>query len=217
MGPSCLRLCAELAESLPLREGMRVLDLGCGMALTSMFLADKFKVRVFAADLWIDPTDNYERIRAFGMEETVFPVRAEAFALPFARGYFDAVVCVDAYHYFGAEEGYLEKYLAPVVKENGILAVAMPGLRAEFTDGVPAGLAPYWQEDMNFYTSDWWRALWERSGAVKITECGPMESHVDAWNDWLETDNEYAKTDAAMMRDGGWEWFNTTKMIAVKK
>lgn len=226
MGPNCLRLCGELTENLPLRPGARVLDLGCGMALTSMFLADRFKVTVFAADLWIDPTDNYERIRAFGMEDRVCPVRAEARALPFAEGYFDAVFCVDAYHYFGAEEGYLENYLAPLIKKGGIIAAAIPGLKEDFTDGVPEGLAPYWREaaaqqgqpeDLNFHTNEWWKALWERSGVVKIMECGTMESHGAAWRDWLETDNEYAKTDVAMMRDGGWEWFNTTKLIALKK
>lgn len=225
MGPNCLRLVSELTGSLRLREGARVLDLGCGTALTSMFLADRFKAVVFAADLWIDPTDNYERIRAFGMEERVFPVRAEAHALPFARGYFDAVVCVDAYHYFGAEEGYLGERLAPLVREGGILAASIPGLKADFPDGVPAGLAPYWKEaalqqdqpeDLNFHTKEWWKTLWEKSGAVKSIESCSMASHEDAWREWLETGNEYARQDVAMMEDGGWEWFDTIKLVAVR-
>lgn len=226
MGPNCLKLIEELTENLPFRPGMRVLDLGCGMALTSMFLAYKFKVTVFAADLWIDPTDNFARIREFGLENSVFPVRAEAHALPFAESYFDAVTCIDAYHYFGADEGYLEKHLAPLIKKGGILAAAITGLKREFPDGVPAGLAPYWEEaaaqqeqpaDLNFYTNEWWGALWERSGTVEIKECRSMLSHRDAWCDWLETDNEYAQKDIGMMEAGGWEWFNTTKLVAVKK
>ena len=43
-----------------LEPGMRVLDLGCGKGLSSIFLAKEFGVQVWAADLWtplvIDPT-----------------------------------------------------------------------------------------------------------------------------------------------------------------
>ncbi len=38
-GPSCLRLIAELTTRMSLQPAMRVLDLGCGTGLTSIFLA----------------------------------------------------------------------------------------------------------------------------------------------------------------------------------
>ena len=37
------------------------LDLGCGKGLSSIFLAREFGVEVWAADLWIKPTENYKR------------------------------------------------------------------------------------------------------------------------------------------------------------
>jgi cyclopropane fatty-acyl-phospholipid synthase-like methyltransferase len=46
MGPNALWLTEWLAEALPLRAGMRVLDLGCGRALSSIFLAKEFGVQV---------------------------------------------------------------------------------------------------------------------------------------------------------------------------
>lgn len=55
MGPHVLWLAEYLVEALPLRPGMRVLDLGCGRAVSSIFLAKEFGARVTAADLWIDP------------------------------------------------------------------------------------------------------------------------------------------------------------------
>ncbi|MCW2751334.1 MAG: SAM-dependent methyltransferase, partial [Aeromicrobium sp.] len=37
MGPNALWLVESLTEVLPLEPGMRVLDLGCGRAMTSIF------------------------------------------------------------------------------------------------------------------------------------------------------------------------------------
>ena len=92
MGPNCVRFAEELTANIPLSPNMRVLDLGCGMGLSSIYLARTFGVRVFAADLWINPSDNFARFRDFGLEDAVIPLRAEGHALPFAEGYFDAVI-----------------------------------------------------------------------------------------------------------------------------
>jgi cyclopropane fatty-acyl-phospholipid synthase-like methyltransferase len=107
MGPNILWLTEWGTEAVPLRPGMRVLDLGCGKAASSIFLAREFGVTVWAADLWIKPEDNLERIEAADMAERVLPVHAEAHALPFAEGYFDVIVSFDAYHYFGTDDLYL--------------------------------------------------------------------------------------------------------------
>lgn len=53
MGPNAVKLLKELTHSLKLNSAMRILDLGCGKGLTSIYLADKFHVNVFAMDLWI--------------------------------------------------------------------------------------------------------------------------------------------------------------------
>src|SRR5437660_11739316 len=85
-----------LAEALALRPGMRVLDLGCGRAMSSIFLHREFGVQVWAADLWFSPSENLRRIRDAGAEDGVFPVHADARALPFAAEFFDAVASVDS-------------------------------------------------------------------------------------------------------------------------
>ena len=55
MGPNALWLMEWLCEELALERGQRVLDLGCGKAMTSIFLAREFGVAVHAADLWMSP------------------------------------------------------------------------------------------------------------------------------------------------------------------
>jgi cyclopropane fatty-acyl-phospholipid synthase-like methyltransferase len=51
MGPHVLWLAEYLCEALALSPGMRVLDLGCGKAVSSIFFAKEFGVDVVACDL----------------------------------------------------------------------------------------------------------------------------------------------------------------------
>ncbi len=126
MGPSVLWFTEALTQVLPLEPGMRVLDLGCGSAISSIFLAREFGVQVWAADLWIDPSSNRERIDEAGVSDRVFPIEAEAHTLPFAHAFFDAIVSVDAYHYFGTDVRYLS-YLAQFVRTGGYIGIVAPG------------------------------------------------------------------------------------------
>lgn len=110
-GANPLWLSEWLCEVLPLQPGMRVLDLGCGRAMSSIFLHREYGVRVWAADLWFSPTENAQRIDEAGVGESVYPMRADARSLPFPEAYFDAIVSIDAFMYFGTDDMYLN-YLA---------------------------------------------------------------------------------------------------------
>lgn len=44
MGPNSVRLLEEMLEKYPLEQGIRVLVLGCGKGLTSLFLAKDQKL-----------------------------------------------------------------------------------------------------------------------------------------------------------------------------
>lgn len=215
MGPNALRIVEELAESLKLEKGMRVLDLGCGRGLTSIFLAKEYGVQVFATDLWISATDNFARIKAMGLEEQIIPIHAEAHQLPYADEFFDLVVSVDAYQYFGAKEDYLTRHLAPLVKRGGVIAVVVPGIKTEFPNGVvPTELAPYWVEDINFHCCRWWEELWQKSDLVKIQKCWELDCLEAAWRDWLGCDNDYARRDIDMMKAEGGKYFNLVAITA---
>jgi len=132
MGPNPLILLEELCEHLDLKPGMKVLDMGCGKGLTSIFLAKEYGVIVFANDLWIDATDNLRRFEEAGVADKVYPIHAEAHALPYANGFFDAVIAIDCYHYFGAGETYFVDVFSKLVKPGGQFGIVVPGLRREF-------------------------------------------------------------------------------------
>lgn len=186
MGPNAVCLIEALTARMGLRPGMRVLDMGCGRAISSIFLAREFGVQVWATDLWIAASDNWARIREAGLAGQVFPIGAEAHALPFADGFFDAAVSADAYHYFGTDDLYL-RYFARFVRPGGELGIVVPGLREEFAGNVTAHLAPYWEPDFwSFHSPDWWRAHWERSGTVAVAVADRVPRGWEHWLRWLE-------------------------------
>ncbi len=127
MGPNALWLLESLTEVLPIEPGTRVLDLGCGRAMTSIFLAREFGAEVWATDLWIAAEDNEARIRAAGVEHLVHAVHAEAHQLPFAFDAFDVIVSIDAYQYFGTDDLYLGSLLA-YLRTGGRLGIVAPAL-----------------------------------------------------------------------------------------
>ena len=91
LGENALCQVESLSRHLPLRAGMRVLDLGCGKATSSIFLAREFRVEAWAADAATSPTENHKRAIEMGCEASVFPLRVDAHGLPFAKEFFDAV------------------------------------------------------------------------------------------------------------------------------
>ena len=74
MGSNPLWMTEWLCERLDLQPGMRVLDLGCGYAKSSIFLAREFGVQVWATDLWVPATENWQRIRDAKLDGPRFSV-----------------------------------------------------------------------------------------------------------------------------------------------
>ena len=128
MGPNSFRLLDELIRRKPSDVRFhRTLDLGCGFALTSFFIANETDAdTVYAYDLWIPATENYLRIRENHLEDRVIPIHGDAMDMPFAHEYFDAIVSVDAYHYFGCKEGVFAEKILPFVKKDGYVMIAVP-------------------------------------------------------------------------------------------
>ncbi|MBI5844560.1 MAG: methyltransferase domain-containing protein [Deltaproteobacteria bacterium] len=191
MGPNALWLLEWLCEKMDFKPGMRVLDLGCGRALTSVFLAREFGVKVWAADLWIDPDYNWQRVLEAGCGDSICPVRCEAHALPFAKGFFDAVVSIDAYQYFGTDELYLD-YLSRFLRPGGQIGVVVAGLAAPFENGVVPDylLEPqsngkvFWSDGCRcFKTAEFWRNLW--AGNAKVADVS-VDTQPEGWKDWRD-------------------------------
>lgn len=183
-GANPLWLCEWLAPALGLRPGMRVLDLGCGRAASSIFLRREFGVQVWATDLWFSASENLQRIRDAGVEEGVFPIHADARRLPFASEFFDAVVCIDSIPYYGTDDLYLS-YLARFVRPEGPIGIAGAGLIQEIEGAPPEHLREWWTQDLwSLHSAPWWRRHWERTGIVNVEISDTMPEGWQRWQDW---------------------------------
>ena len=216
-GANPLLLVEWLTEAVELRPGMRVLDLGCGRGLSSVFLRREFGVEVWAVDLWFHPTENARRFEAAGVADGVFPLRADARSLPFADAFFDAVVSIDSFFYYGTDDLYLN-YLTRFLKPGGVLAIAGAGLTAEFDGPPPSHLAAFWSPGMVcLHSADWWRRHWGHTGVVDVERADTLP---DGWKMWADWQRLIAPTNTAEIEaveaDAG-RWLGYVRAVARRR
>ena len=193
MGPNSFRLLDELIRrKLSDVRFHRTLDLGCGFALTSLFIANETDAdTVYAYDLWIPATENYRRIRDSHLEDRVIPIHGDAMDMPFA------------YHYFGCREGVFAEKILPFVRSGGYVMIAVPGLK-EKPEGNLKQLFETWAEGDDaqlFKTAAWWEELMKNECdetcdiTVKEAECFDI-----AWQEWFDTGHEYGIRDREFLQ-----------------
>ena len=220
MGPNPLKLCEELLGGHQIPAGARVMDLGSGEGLTSAFLAKEYGFTVYAADLWSEPESHYPLFEQFGLtREQCIPVKADANDLPFEREFFDSVVCVDSYNYFGRDPAYLDEKLLPFVKSGGMIYAAVTGMKKDCHDNIPEVLLRSWNAEQLDYIHDaqWWRGIVSQSRDCEVVSVHEMQSNAEVWADWLRQDNEYAVGDRATMEHGGLDYMNFVAIVLRKK
>lgn len=147
-----------------------------------------------------------------GLQDLIVPIHADAMNLPFADGYFDAVISVDAYHYFGSNDSCFSKKLRPTLKKGTLVAIAFLGTKYEVHSNIPDEMKPFWKKETlaMWHSVSWWRAKLEHSlSEFTVKE---MECFDKAWEEWLSTDNPYAIEDRAMISADGGRYMN---LIAV--
>jgi SAM-dependent methyltransferase len=229
MGPNPLWLTEWLTGALELQPGQRVLDLGCGQALSSVFLAREYDVQVVAADLWTSVDDNWQRIMQAGAQQRVTPIHAEAHALPFAAEFFDAIVSVDAYQYFGTDVLYLH-YLSRFLRPDGMLGVVMPGLTQPLPPtGVPEHLTKpqshgqaFWEpECVCFHTAAWWQELFGQCPTMRVTQADTLQ---DGWRHWRDYDlaaqqagDDRLQTDVETLTEDAGRYIGFVRVVAQRQ
>jgi cyclopropane fatty-acyl-phospholipid synthase-like methyltransferase len=181
LGPNVLWLAESLCEHMALEPGARVLDLGCGKGASSIFLAREYDVSVVAVDTLIDPTEIFRQVEKFGLTQKILPLRADARRLPFPKRYFDAVVSLNAFQYFGTDDMYLPD-LAKFVRPGGRVGIVVPGLMQELVD-CPSYFSPAWHAYFPLsHSAAWWQQHWERARfEVELADVIP-----GAWQPWAD-------------------------------
>lgn len=133
-GPNPIKLTEELLENSALRQGSVVCDLGCGKGLTSVFLAKEYGLKVYAVDPLSDPEENRRFFTSQGLLSShVLPLKTELKDAPVEKEFFDAVVNVGAFNYYGRDDAYLSDEILPYVKHGGYIYIAVP----RYGEGLP--------------------------------------------------------------------------------
>lgn len=219
MGPNPVKLTEELLDNCMIPPEAVVCDLGSGMGLTSVFAAAEYGFKVYATDLWSNPDENREFFRECGLsEDEIVPVKADASDLPFDKEFFDAVICVDSYNYFGRDSKYLDDKLLPFVKPGGYIYIAVPGMKKNCHDNLPQELLLSWTPEQLEYMQDidYWNNIVNKAQGAEIVEICEMESNEEVWDDWIRQENEYAINDRAAINAGGGRYLNFIKIVIRK-
>jgi SAM-dependent methyltransferase len=183
IGPGGLYLVSLLAKEMSLRPGSLVLDLGCGYAESSLYLTDKFNVKVIAADLWVDPADTARRIESRGHRGNVIPLRLDASKpLPFAEEYFDAILCVNNLNFYGTDIAIVDR-IARHLKKDGVFCSGGECLNEEFTPEQIANppdvynfAKPVWEDDfLTSHSPGWWADHIARSEELQFVLCKELK------------------------------------------
>lgn len=125
------RLTRKVAESLRLRKGERVLDVGCGLGTPAIQLATEYGVQVTGVNISTrQVAEAHARAAAAGLGDQVAFVTADFSALDFPDGSFDAVVAMEALVYV--------RDLGPTLR--GLHRVLRPGGRLTLTEPTREGL-----------------------------------------------------------------------------
>ena len=205
MGPNPLWLLEDLAKDLTIEPGSRVLDLGSGKGATSVFLAREYDVEVWATDLWV-PADVAEAtFRRAGVTDQVHAVNADARHLPFPEAYFDVVVSIDSWEYFGTDDHFVP-YLSSFIKPSGLLGVATPAMARDVRDlgHIPEHIKRLvgW-EALAWHPPSWWRQQWTLTGLIEVTSARLQSTGGHDWLLWaqalLEGGNESAQATITML------------------
>ena len=218
-GPNGIRQSEELASYFTITKDMRILDLGCGMGLSALYLVQAYGAEVFATDLFADPTENLERFQSLGVADKIVPMIIDATQpMPFAKRYFDVIFSVGAYNMFGDNEEMLPN-LIPYVKRGGYIAVAFPGLKYEFGDNVPAEMQPFWAVPEVAKTVrgiEWWKDLFGKAKGIEIVTISEMVCHDIAWEEYIASIDPSGEDkwtlDMKAAEDG--KYFNTIQLVA---
>ena len=187
MGAGDYFLADEAALKLKLQPGMRVLDLGSGRGFNSCFIAKHYGVDVYAVDNSANPTDILTTAKNKGVENNIIPIKCDARNLPFPDNFFDTVLSLNAYFYFGTDDTYLP-YLSRFLKPESLMCVTSPCFAYEPQRNTPEHFmfdTPDFLEFYSIHSPTWWEDHLSKYRNISLLSCEEHPQGRDIWMDSL--------------------------------
>jgi len=139
--PGGLELTARLGELLDLDGDSRVLDIAAGTGASALFLARRFGCMVHGVDYSATNVEQAtSRADAESLAERVTFTRADAEALPFDDGTFDAILCECSFCLFPDKDAAVWE-MARLLSPDGRVAISDLTREGPLADGLSGLLA----------------------------------------------------------------------------
>ncbi len=206
MAPGGLLLTKLMADKAGITEGMRILDLGCGLGQSSVFLAKHYNSSIVSLDLYIDVKSRNDLAEENKVADRITFLQGDIKrGLPGDIGKFDLIFCMQAFHSFGTHSFLLE-YLDTLLKPGGKICIAQTCFNKE-VDSLPAAYkdSDGWNTEYHHYHSpEWWRSHFERTKLFNILECYELTDGDVMWEDHVLYHGERSNWSPDFMDRFGW-------------
>jgi SAM-dependent methyltransferase len=166
----------RIAELCHIGPGSRVLDVGCGVGYTPIYLARKLGCKVVGIDLYPAMVKRArERVRREGMQEQVEIQQGDMMALPFDESEFDAVMA-ESVVAFAPDKARALSEFARVLKPGGYVGFTEATWAREPKPELLAQLPDLLGENFEIYDLEGWRAAVEAAGLEDVVaEARPLD------------------------------------------
>lgn len=172
-----LRATARLAELCHLTKDTRLLEVGCGVGLTSCYLARLYGCHIVGVDLSPKMVEwAMRRAQRKGLAGQVEYRTADAQDLPFADGSFDCVICESVTAFPADKQKAVNEY-ARVTRSGGYVGMN----EGTWLQPPPADLAAFCERTMahaRFLSVDEWKALLVAAGLQDVLA---QPQQMNAW------------------------------------
>jgi SAM-dependent methyltransferase len=158
----------RLAERAGIRAGTRVLDVGCGVGVTPLFLAQEYGCRVVGVDLYERMIERARaRARRAGVGDRIAFRVADVHELPFEAGEFDVTLTESVIALVRDQRRALAE-CARVLRPGGSVGLVEATWVKPATPRLLSYIARAYGEQTEVHTREGWMALLEGVGLQQV-------------------------------------------------
>ena len=208
----------SLCEILDFRPGMKVLDIGCEKAVSAIYLAREFNIKVWAIDSKVSSSDNFKRVKEMGCEENVFPMKLDERNLPFPKEYFDLIISVNSFMKYNTDFNF-SNYISNFLKPGGLIGIVEICSKTDKISVQNKNEMNTIEDNFDFVHSlDWWFNLWNSNENVKVKISEIIPENEILKNQFIHDKNRTERTEmlAHEFKNDKYNTLNIFRMVAQK-
>lgn len=185
IGCGGLYLLTKMIRKMNLKKGDIILDLGCGMGSSSIYLAKHFDITIIAVDYWNSPDILNEKAKLELCSNRIIPLQIDITQeIPFPKEYFDAILCMNSLFMLGERIEVLKNIIS-TLKIGGSICIGSECFNKEpdFTNitQVPTVYNFDWHWNVwencysKYHSPMWWCKLFESTKMLDIVYCEELD------------------------------------------